>query len=182
MITANALTRAAGIAAVAAGVLFIGVQIGHPQLNATTITTTNVYIRDQLKVLMAVLALDRHHRHVPEPGPPERTARTLSATRLSGRGLPPHPVRRLRRRLRDARDRRVQIPVTSDDVIASRHRPRQTPRATSGRMAHPDPAAEASPTWRVASSSASRSTGHTSSHAGRPRSWQSAGCSAWFSP
>ena len=57
MITANALTRAAGIAAVAAGALFIGVQIGHPQLNATTITTTNVYIRDQLKVLMAVLAL-----------------------------------------------------------------------------------------------------------------------------
>jgi hypothetical protein len=57
MITANALTRAAGIAAVAAGLLFIGVQIGHPRLNATTITTTNVYIRDQLKVLMAVLAL-----------------------------------------------------------------------------------------------------------------------------
>jgi hypothetical protein len=56
-ITANALTRAAGIAAVAAGVLFIGVQIGHPQLNATVITTTNVYVRDQLKVLMAVLAL-----------------------------------------------------------------------------------------------------------------------------
>lgn len=56
-ITANALTRAAAVAAVAAGVLFIGVQIGHPQLNATTITTTNVYVRDQLKVLMAVLAL-----------------------------------------------------------------------------------------------------------------------------
>jgi hypothetical protein len=35
-ITANALTRAAGVAAVAAGVIFIGVQIGHPQLNATT--------------------------------------------------------------------------------------------------------------------------------------------------
>jgi hypothetical protein len=56
-ITANALTRAAGVAAVAAGVIFIGVQIGHPQLNATAITTTNVYVRDQLKVLMAVLAL-----------------------------------------------------------------------------------------------------------------------------
>ena len=56
-ITANALTRAAGVAAVAAGVLFIGVQIGHPQLDATSITTTNVYVRDQLKVLMAVLAL-----------------------------------------------------------------------------------------------------------------------------
>jgi hypothetical protein len=56
-ITASALTRAAGVAAVAAGVIFIGVQIGHPQLNATSITTTNVYVRDQLKVLMAVLAL-----------------------------------------------------------------------------------------------------------------------------
>jgi hypothetical protein len=44
-------------AAVAAGVIFIGVQIGHPQVNATAITTTNVYVRDQLKVLMAVLAL-----------------------------------------------------------------------------------------------------------------------------
>jgi hypothetical protein len=32
-------------------VLFIGVQIGDPQLNATTITTTNVHIRDQLKWL-----------------------------------------------------------------------------------------------------------------------------------
>jgi hypothetical protein len=35
IITADALTRAAGVAAVAAGVIFIGVQIGHPQLNAT---------------------------------------------------------------------------------------------------------------------------------------------------
>ena len=52
-ITAIALTRAAGVAAVAAGVIFIGVQIGHPQLNATTITTTNVYVRDQLKVISA---------------------------------------------------------------------------------------------------------------------------------
>jgi hypothetical protein len=38
-------------------VIFIGVQIGHPQLNATTITTTDVYVRDQLEVLMAALAL-----------------------------------------------------------------------------------------------------------------------------
>ncbi|HET6626727.1 MAG TPA: hypothetical protein VFG63_10075 [Nocardioidaceae bacterium] len=56
-ITANALTRAAGVAAVAAGAIFIGVQIGHPELNATSMTTTDVYVRDQLKVLMAVLAL-----------------------------------------------------------------------------------------------------------------------------
>ena len=56
-ITATALTRAAGVAAVAAGIMFIGVQIGHPDLDANSITTTNVYVRDSLKVLMAVLAL-----------------------------------------------------------------------------------------------------------------------------
>ena len=33
---------------------------------------------------------------------------------------------------------------------------------------------EATHTWPVASSSASRSSGHTSSHAGRPLFWQSA--------
>jgi len=56
-ITASALTRAAGIAAAAAGAIFIGVQIGHPQVNTTSITSTNVYVRDQLKILMTVLAL-----------------------------------------------------------------------------------------------------------------------------
>jgi hypothetical protein len=56
-ITATTLTRAAGAAAVAAGLLFIGVQINHPELDATSITTTDVYVRDSLKVLMAVLAL-----------------------------------------------------------------------------------------------------------------------------
>ncbi len=56
-ITATSLTRAAGAAAVAAGVLFVGVQVSHPELDATSITTTEVYVRDQLKVLMAVLGL-----------------------------------------------------------------------------------------------------------------------------
>jgi hypothetical protein len=56
-LTASSLTRASGVAAVAAGALFIGVQIGHPDLNTTSITSTNVYIRDQLKILMAVLGL-----------------------------------------------------------------------------------------------------------------------------
>jgi hypothetical protein len=56
-ITPIGLTKAAGAAAVAAGALFIGVQIGHPQLSTESITTTNVYVRDQLKILMAVLAL-----------------------------------------------------------------------------------------------------------------------------
>ena len=56
-ITPTGLTKAAGASAVAAGLLFIGVQIGHPELNATSIVSTNVYVRDQLKALMAVLAL-----------------------------------------------------------------------------------------------------------------------------
>ncbi len=56
-ITPTSLTRAAGAAAAAAGMIFIGVQVNHPHLDATTITTTNVEVRDSLKVLMAVLAL-----------------------------------------------------------------------------------------------------------------------------
>ena len=56
-ISPNLLTRWAGLAAVAAGAIFIGVQINHPDLNATSIQTTNVYVRDCLKVQMAALAL-----------------------------------------------------------------------------------------------------------------------------
>jgi hypothetical protein len=56
-ITANILTRWAGLAAAAAGAIFIGVQINHPQLNAISIQTTEVGVRDSLKVLMAALAL-----------------------------------------------------------------------------------------------------------------------------
>ena len=56
-VSPSSLTRAAGAAAVAAGAIFIGVQINHPQLDVTSITTTEVFIRDTLKVLMAALAL-----------------------------------------------------------------------------------------------------------------------------
>jgi hypothetical protein len=56
-VTTTGLTKAAGVAAVAAGAMFIGVQIGHPQLNLTTITSTNVLIRDCFKVLLAPLAV-----------------------------------------------------------------------------------------------------------------------------
>jgi hypothetical protein len=56
-ITPTILTRGAAAAAVGAGLLFIGVQIGHPHLNATSVATTEVVVRDSLKMLMAVLAL-----------------------------------------------------------------------------------------------------------------------------
>ena len=51
------LIRAAGAAAIAAGAIFIGVQINHPHVDITSITTTDVVIRNSSKVLMAVLAL-----------------------------------------------------------------------------------------------------------------------------
>ena len=56
-ITPTTLTRGAAASAVGAGLLFIGVQIGHPPLDATTVATTEVVVRDSLKMLMAVLAL-----------------------------------------------------------------------------------------------------------------------------
>lgn len=56
-ITPTTLTRAAAVSAVAAGLIFIGVQINHPHLDATAITTTEMAVRNSLKVLMAVLAL-----------------------------------------------------------------------------------------------------------------------------
>lgn len=56
-ITPTGLTRAAGVAAIAAGAIFIGVNIGHPHLDATSVTTTEVIVRNSLKVLMAALAL-----------------------------------------------------------------------------------------------------------------------------
>lgn len=56
-ITPTGLIRAAGLAAVGAGAIFIGVQIGHPHMDASTIDSTQVIVRDGLKVLMAALAL-----------------------------------------------------------------------------------------------------------------------------
>jgi hypothetical protein len=56
-ITTNTLTRGAAAATVAAGLIFIGVQVGHPHLDVTSITTTEVVVRNALKVLMATLAL-----------------------------------------------------------------------------------------------------------------------------
>jgi len=56
-ITPATLIRSSGVAAVAAGLIFIGVQINHPHLDAGSITTTEMAVRSSLKVLMAVLAV-----------------------------------------------------------------------------------------------------------------------------
>ena len=56
-ITPTSLTRAAGIAAVAAGVIFIGVQVNHPASDTFTTETTQWVAREYAKVVMAGLAL-----------------------------------------------------------------------------------------------------------------------------
>ena len=56
-ITSTSLTRAAGVAAAVAGLLFIGVQINHPHLDVTFITTTEWTVRQGAKALMAALSL-----------------------------------------------------------------------------------------------------------------------------
>ncbi|MEQ6902298.1 hypothetical protein [Nocardioides sp. YIM 152588] len=56
-VTARGLTQASAVAAVIAGVLFIGVQLGHPHFDAQSIQTTEVKVRDTLKVVMCVLSL-----------------------------------------------------------------------------------------------------------------------------
>jgi hypothetical protein len=56
-ITSTTLTRASGVAAAVAGLLFIGVQISHPTLDAEFATTTEYMLRESVKILMAVLSL-----------------------------------------------------------------------------------------------------------------------------
>jgi hypothetical protein len=56
-VTSTTLFRAAAVAAALAGLIFIGVQINHPYLDANSIVTTDAMTRDSLKMLMAALAL-----------------------------------------------------------------------------------------------------------------------------
>ena len=56
-ITPTTLTRAAGVAAVGAGLIFIGVQINHPATDTFTTETTQWVARECAKILMAALAL-----------------------------------------------------------------------------------------------------------------------------
>jgi hypothetical protein len=55
--TTTTLSRAAGVAAAVAGLLFIGVQIKHPNLDVTFATTTEWKVRESMKVLFAALSL-----------------------------------------------------------------------------------------------------------------------------
>jgi hypothetical protein len=56
-ITPTTLTRSTAVAAVAAGTVFIGVQLKHPELTVAGVNTTEWVVRSSFKVLMAALAL-----------------------------------------------------------------------------------------------------------------------------
>ena len=56
-ITTTKLTRAAGLSAVLGGLLFIAVQIKHPHVDVTFVTTTEWKVRQTVKVLFAALSL-----------------------------------------------------------------------------------------------------------------------------
>ena len=56
-ITTTTLTRAAGLSAVAAGLLFVAVQIKHPVVDLALVSTTEWKVRQTVKVLFAALFL-----------------------------------------------------------------------------------------------------------------------------
>ena len=56
-VTTTGLTRAAGISAAAAGLIFIAVQINHPPMDVASVATTEWVVRNSAKVVMGALAL-----------------------------------------------------------------------------------------------------------------------------
>jgi hypothetical protein len=56
-ITSSTLSRSAAVAAGLAGLIFMGVQIGHPHLDVTSVDTTEWAIRNTAKAIFAALAL-----------------------------------------------------------------------------------------------------------------------------
>ena len=56
-LTTTSLTRAAGLSAVAGGLLFIAVQINHPTVDLAFATTSEYLVRQSMKIAMAVLTL-----------------------------------------------------------------------------------------------------------------------------
>ena len=56
-LTTTKLTRAAGVAAVVGGLLYIGVQINHPHLDLDFVSSAEWQVRQTMKTLFAALAL-----------------------------------------------------------------------------------------------------------------------------
>src|SRR4051812_36621188 len=56
-LTSNRITAAAGLCAAVAGAIYVGVQINHPPADVAHVVTTEVFVRELAKALMAMLAL-----------------------------------------------------------------------------------------------------------------------------
>lgn len=56
-ITSDRLIRIAGLCAVAAGLIFIGVQINHPPMDVSSVTSTEWAVRSTAKLVMCALAI-----------------------------------------------------------------------------------------------------------------------------
>ena len=121
-VTTTGLTKAAGAAAAVAGALFIGIQINHPPPGRDLDPDHRVVVRDTAQGADGRAGPRRHHRHVPQPGPPQRSPRAGRLPRAQRR-LPAHPGHGLRRRVHPPGDRRGQ-----PGVRQRRHRRDQRPR------------------------------------------------------
>ena len=112
-VTTNGLIRASGIAALAAGLLFVVIQPLHPADVLTSATTPAWSIIHQATCLMLVLFLAGLHRHLRQPGRRGRVARSRRVHRAEP-GAPDHRGVHLRRGVHRADPR--------GDVTRLRHR------------------------------------------------------------
>ena len=114
-ITTTTLTRAAALAAIAGGLLYIAVQINHPPLDAP-FTTTTEYTVPRLRRSPWPSSPWSASRALPAAGPPDRSARP-DRVRPPHRRLPRHLQRPGHRCLRPPGPRSRQ-PGYVNDVLA----------------------------------------------------------------
>ncbi len=116
-ITTTHLTRAAGVSAVVAGLLFCGVQINHPPVDLAFVSTTEFAIRQSMKIAFTVLALigitGMYLSQVKKAG-----VLGLIGYLILACGLPRHADRRGRSPRHRARPSSTRHPATSATSIA----------------------------------------------------------------
>jgi hypothetical protein len=70
-ITPTILIQAAAAAAVADGVIFIGVQVNHPHSDVVSVTTTEWTVRNSLNIVMGALAAATNGEAIGDIGLPQ---------------------------------------------------------------------------------------------------------------
>ena len=89
-ITSGTLSRSAAVAAGWPASSSIGVQIGHPHLDVTSVGTTEWAVRNTAKTVFADAGARRNQRHVPATGQADGSCSGLVAYLLLSHWLPPH--------------------------------------------------------------------------------------------